>query len=58
MGYSSVFVFSKAFKKLAGVSPSDFINYTVNIEEEDKNIELLRYQKNVSAADERKTHVD
>ena len=45
VGYSSVFVFSKAFKRLTGVSPSDFINYTVNIEEEDKNIELLTYPK-------------
>lgn len=41
-GFSSVFVFTKAFKKQLGVCPSEFIDQTVNIESE--SIDVITYR--------------
>ena len=38
LGYSNIFVFSKAFKRYSGVSPSYFIEHTVNIEQENMSM--------------------
>ena len=45
-GYSNIFVFSKAFKKYTGVSPSYFIEHSVNIEQE--NMSMINHDSEVN----------